>query len=175
MSKTVVATFSNHDSAVDAARRIKDKGLRTDDISIVTKDVQATSSTTDRTETRTGGVSATMGTTNYKGNDNISDGVVAGSVLGGLTGLVIGAGTLMIPGFGIIAAAGPIAGLLSGAVTGGVVGGLVDLGIPEAKSKQYESDVKQGKTIFTMKTDEGKIDSVTSVLKNAGATNVDTY
>ena len=171
MSKTVVATFRNHDNAVDAARRIKEKGLRTDDISIVTKDTQANNG--DNTSSRTGGVSATM--SKNTGNDNISDGVVAGSVLGGLAGLAIGAGTLMIPGFGIIAAAGPIAGLLSGAVTGGVVGGLVDLGIPESKSREYEADIKSGKTIFSMKTDDGKIDSVTAVLRESGADAVDAY
>lgn len=108
-------------------------------------------------------------------NDNISDGVISGGLLGGIAGLLIGAGSMIIPGLGIIAAAGPITGLLSGAVTGGIVGGLIDLGIPEKESKQYESGIKQGKVLFSMKTDDDKVDRVTTVLRNSGARNVDVY
>jgi uncharacterized membrane protein len=82
---------------------------------------------------------------------------------------------MVIPGLGIIAAAGPITGLLSGAVTGGIVGGLVDLGIPENRSKQYETDIKAGKVLFSMKTDEDKIDRIGSVLRSNGAISVDNY
>ena len=99
------------------------------------------------------------GENNQRGvNDNISNGVVTGGILGGLAGLLIGAGSMVIPGLGIIAAAGPITGLLSGAITGGVVGGLVDLGIPENKSRQYETDIKAGKTLFSMKVDDEKVE-----------------
>lgn len=161
MSKTVVAVFNNHDFAEKAAHDIKEQGLRTDDISIVAKQGEGDNRN-----------DATMG----KGvNDNISDGVVTGGILGGLAGLLIGAGSLVIPGLGIIAAAGPITGLLSGAVTGGVVGGLIDLGIPENRSRQYEADVKQGKTLFSMKTDEDKIDRIRDILKNNGAESVEAY
>jgi uncharacterized membrane protein len=165
MSRTVVAIFDQYQNAEKAAREIKDRGLRTDDISLVAKDQ--------------GGESNNKGTTASMGrgpiNDNISDGVVTGGILGGLAGLLIGAGSMVIPGLGIIAAAGPITGLLSGAVTGGVVGGLVDLGIPENRSKQYETDIKAGKVLFSMKTDDDKVDSVSSVLKDNGAVSVDSY
>ncbi len=108
-------------------------------------------------------------------NDNISDGVISGGLLGGIAGLLIGAGSMVIPGLGIIAAAGPITGLLSGAVTGGIVGGLIDLGIPEKESKRYESGIKQGKVLFSMKTDDDKVDRITAILRNSGARNVDVY
>lgn len=108
-------------------------------------------------------------------NDNISDGVVSGGLLGGIAGLLIGAGSLVIPGLGIIAAAGPITGLLSGAVTGGIVGGLIDLGIPERESREYESGIRQGKVLFSMKTDDDKVDPVIAILRNSGARSVDVY
>ena len=82
---------------------------------------------------------------------------------------------MIVPGLGIIAAAGPVAGLLSGAVTGGIVGGLIDLGIPERESRQYESDIRQGKVLFSMKTDEDKVSRVTEILRNSGASNVQVY
>ena len=82
---------------------------------------------------------------------------------------------MVIPGLGIIAAAGPIAGLLSGAVTGGIVGSLIDLGIPEDRSEKYEKDVKEGKILFSMKADEDKIDEISSILRNNMAESVNSY
>jgi uncharacterized membrane protein len=164
MAKTIAAVFDNYSFAEKAAREIGDQGLKTDDISIVAKQGD-----TDNTGK---GNTATMG---RKVNDNISDGVVTGGILGGLAGLLIGAGSMVIPGLGIVAAAGPITGLLSGAVTGGIVGGLVDLGIPENRSRQYETDIKAGKILFSMRSDEDKVDRVGSILRSNGAISVDTY
>ena len=173
MSKTIAAIFNSYDYAEKAAREVKDKGLRTEDISIVAKERNE-----NQQNSRDEGVTATMGAEpGAEGirNDNISDGTVTGGVLGGLAGLLIGAGSMAIPGLGIIAAAGPITGLLAGTVTGGIVGGLVDLGIPEDKSKQYETDIKAGKVLFSMKTDEDKVDQIGEVLRNNGAESVETY
>lgn len=165
MSKTIVGLFDRQEYAEKAARQVKDQGLRTDDISIIARQGD------DKTDRAT----ATMTAGGRGVNDNISDGVVTGGILGGLAGLLIGAGSMVIPGLGIIAAAGPITGLLSGAVTGGIVGGLVDLGIPENKSRQYETDVKAGKILFSMKTDDDKVDQIATILRNNGASSVDTY
>lgn len=167
MPKTVVGLFDSRDHAEIAARQVKDQGLRTDDISIVARQGEAGEAGAD------GDTGAERDNTAI--NDNISGGVVSGGVLGGIAGLLIGAGSMIIPGLGIIAAAGPITGLLSGAVTGGIVGGLVDLGIPENKSRQYESDIKRGRVLFSMKTDDDKIDRITSILRNTGASNVEAY
>lgn len=174
MSKTIVGVFNNFSEAEKAARQVKDRGLRTDDISIITK--QSGEHNTDTTATMgTTGTTAAMGPSGEPRNDNVSDGIVTGGILGGLAGLLIGAGSMMIPGLGIIAAAGPITGLLSGAVTGGVVGGLVDLGIPENKSKQYEGEVKAGRVLFSMRTDEDKVENIASILKDNGAVSVESY
>lgn len=164
MSKTVAAIFESRDYAEKAARQIRDRGLKTEDISIVAKHGD-----------EHGDGAGTMGVDGHGVNDNISDGVVTGGVLGGLAGLLIGAGSMIVPGLGIIAAAGPITGLLSGAVTGGIVGGLVDLGIPEKQSRQYETDIKAGKILFSMRADDDKIDDIAAILRNNGASSVDTY
>lgn len=170
MSRTVVAIFRDRDSAEGAARQIKEQGLKTEDISIVArheggddKRVTATMNAGDRS----------VG--DRPVNDNISDGIVTGGILGGLAGLLIGAGSMAVPGLGIIAAAGPITGLLSGAATGGIVGGLIDLGIPEEKGQAYERDIRAGKIFFSMKADENKLDSIVSILRNNGAESVETY
>ncbi|MCX7712029.1 MAG: DUF1269 domain-containing protein [Clostridia bacterium] len=187
MSKTIVAIFDTYRNAETAANQIKDQGLRTADISIVAKERDAGNAGNAGTTATMGGIgttgaagtagntTGTMGTTARAANDNISDGVVTGGILGGLAGLLIGAGSMMIPGLGIIAAAGPITGLLSGAVTGGIVGGLIDLGIPENRSKQYETDIKAGKILFSMKTDDDKVEQIGSILRSNGATSIDSY
>lgn len=177
MSKIVAGLFENQDYAEAAARKIKEMGLRTDDISIIAKrgDAGNPNDNASASGMRDNGGApggTWMADTQTGTNDNISDGVISGGVLGGVAGLLIGAGSMIIPGLGIIAAAGPIAGLLSGAVTGGVVGGLIDLGIPESKSRQYENDIRQGKVLFSMKTDDDKVDVVSSVLRNNGAIDV---
>jgi uncharacterized membrane protein len=158
MPVTVVGVFDRVDYAEKAAREIKEQGLRTDDISILVKNDDQSG------EGRKGMV-----------NDNISNGAVTGGIIGGLAGLLIGAGLVAIPGLGIIAAAGPVAGLIGGAATGGIVGGLVDLGIPEEESKKYESDIREGKVVFSMKTDEDKVESVRSILQANGAERVNTH
>ncbi|MDF2522579.1 MAG: hypothetical protein K0R31_220 [Clostridiales bacterium] len=178
MSKTIVGVFNNFSEAEKAANQVKDRGLRTDDISIVTKQGEEHIKENNVDTTATMGVNnntAAMGPRGETRNDNVSDGVVTGGILGGLAGLLIGAGSMMIPGLGIIAAAGPITGLLSGAVTGGIVGGLVDLGIPENKSRQYEGEIKSGRVLFSMRTDEDKVDNISAILKDNGALSVDAY
>lgn len=170
MSKTIVGIFDTYDRAEMSAMQIKERGLKTDDISIVQKH---------REVGKDGPTGAMWGNTETSGgrgvNDNISDGVMTGGVFGGLAGLVLGAGTIMIPGLGLIAAAGPITGLLSGAVTGSIVGGLVDLGIPESSGRRYESDISTGMVLLSMRTDEDKISQLASILRSNGATSVDTY
>jgi uncharacterized membrane protein len=159
MSVTVVGVFDRVDFAEKAAREIKEQGLRTDDISILVKK----------------GDEAESGKTGGMVNDNISNGAVTGGIIGGLAGLLIGAGLVAIPGLGIIAAAGPITGLIGGAATGGIIGGLVDMGIPEEESKRYESDIRGGKVVFTMKTDEEKVEDIRNILQANGAERVNTH
>ena len=149
MSKNVSAVFTSHEDAIEAARRVKDAGLRTSDISIIASEDKANA--------------------NNAENDQISRGTVSGGVLGGAAGLLLGLGTVAVPGLGMLAAAGPIAGLLGGAVTGGIVGALVDLGIPQEKSEEYERDVKEGKTIWSMDVEDANIDSVKAILRDCRA------
>jgi uncharacterized membrane protein len=158
MAKTVVAIFDSHSQAEDAAYIIKEKGLRDVDISIITKQTEDSNFENKRGR-----------------NDDIDDGVLTGGVLGGLGGLAIGVGSLVVPGLGIIAAAGPIVGILGGAVAGGVVGGLIDLGIPEDESRRYEKEIKEGRVIFSMKCSSEHEDDIKGILENCGAKEVKSH
>ncbi|WP_461247918.1 hypothetical protein [Treponema sp. R6D11] len=105
-------------------------------------------------------------------DDSVVDGAVSGSILGGLGGLLLGVGSVVIPGFGVLAAAGPIAGLITGATFGGIVGALIDLGIPEAEASGYEQDLQSGKIIWTMQCESEYGDEVKQILRENGAEKV---
>jgi hypothetical protein len=80
-----------------------------------------------------------------------AEGGLAGATVGGTVGAIAGvlavAGTLAIPGLGLVLA-GPVAaglaGLGAGAAAGGLVGALIGAGIPEERAKVYETDIKAG-------------------------------
>ncbi len=84
-------------------------------------------------------------------------GAAAGGVLGGTLGLLVGVGSLAIPGLGAFIAAGPImaalGGAAAGATAGGLTGALVGLGIPEYEAKQYESRMMEGNLLISVHTD----------------------
>jgi hypothetical protein len=87
-------------------------------------------------------------------------GAVAGGLIVGALGWLIGIGSLAIPGVGPLIAAGPIPGALSGAAAGGAVGGLagglIGLGIPECEAKRYEGAIRNGNILMSVHTEDAK-------------------
>ncbi len=149
----IVAVFNSTENAHRATSQIASKGISTERVSIVS---------------RHGEEQAQEG---YY-DDSVVDGAVSGSILGGLGGLLLGVGSVVIPGFGVLAAAGPIAGLITGATFGGIVGALIDLGIPEAEASGYEQDLQSGKIIWTMQCESEYGDEVKQILRENGAEKV---
>lgn len=166
MSKTLVGIFVDHASAENAAIEMKKNGLKTSHISILNKQGEESNEPTN-TDTQSNHGTFT--------NDNVSDGVITGTVIGGTAGLLIGIGSVVIPGLGVIAAAGPIVGLLSGSITGGVLGGIVDLGIDEDSGKKYHEDIKSGKTFFSMECKDENVEKVATILRTCGAERVEIH
>lgn len=150
MAKTVIGAFRSRDAAQDAVEDLRRLGF-SQEISVVAKDERARG---------------------QGAGDSVAEGATTGGVLGGLTGLAIGAGALAVPGLGPLIAAGPIAGVLSGAATGGLAGSLIDWGIPEQEGRRYEEDVRQGKTLVSVRSDEPRADQAASVLRDYGGENV---
>jgi len=153
---TVVAFFDTPNGADKAVSELRRQGFLQEEINIISKDQ-----------------SGTPKTGRYE--DDITDGALTGSTLGGIGGLLAGAGALVIPGIGPIVAAGPIVGALSGALAGGITGGLIDWGIPAEASHRYEASVSQGNILAIIKTDQKKVNQVSSVLKQFGANNIEIH
>jgi len=159
MTKKVVGVFSQRGQAEGAAEQLRQAGFDKE-ISIVTKGDRE-----NRDARNDNGI--TMGTT-----DSVADGAATGATWGALGGLALSAGALAIPGFGPLLAAGPIAAALSGAAAGGLGGALIDMGIPEAESRNYENEVKRGKTLIAVECSDNKAARAEEILKGSGADNV---
>ncbi len=152
-TKRIIAMFNSEDAAEKAVAELREYGFDKGDISVLAKDAGQEQKQQEGAE----------------GAEKLTGGIAAGGTLGALVGAAAGAGALAIPGIGPIIAAGPIAALVSGAATGGIAGALVDWGIPEEQGKEYENDIKQGKILVSVKTDEKQITEAQKILRENGA------
>jgi hypothetical protein len=162
MAKAVIGVFRSEDRAKEAINELKDQGFNEREISLIAKEKQGREEDDDRG-------SLTME------RQNLGDGVMTGGALGGIAGLLAGAGALLIPGVGPIIAAGPLAAFLTGVVGGGLVGGLVDFGIPQERGRHFEERVKRGDILVTVKAKDDEVSQITSVLKRYGGEDVEAH
>ncbi len=153
---TVIGVFDDKGQAENAVNEIRNAGITEDRISIVGKE--------DRFEDDAG-----------MRDQNLMRGTSTGGALGGLAGLLAGAGALTIPGIGPILAVGPLAAGLTGVAAGGLAGGLVDLGIPGDRGDYYENEVKKGGILGVVKTEGNSVEDISSYMRNNGAKDVESH
>ena len=165
MSKAVIGVFRSEDRAKEAINELRSEGFDEREISMIVRD----------DEGGEGGEGGDKGEGFSMERQDLSEGVISGGALGGVAGILAGAGALLIPGVGPIVAAGPLAAFLTGVVGGGIVGGLVDYGIPEERGRHFESRVRQGDILVTLKVEEEKADEVTNLLERYGAEDVESH
>lgn len=112
-----------------------------------------------------------------KAPEGAATGSSSGALLGGALGWAAGIGALAIPGFGPFIAAGPILGALSGVAIGGAVGGitggLIGLGFSEYEAKQYESYLKHGNALISVRVENGdEVDLAKRIFQDADAEHI---
>lgn len=138
--RTVAGVFSDSSHAERALNGLRDGGFTPEQVSVIAKDSEDTRRVVENTE---------MGTAEAAGS-----GAVAGTVIGGLAGWLLGISALAIPGIGPIVGAGIIgttlAGAGIGAAAGGLIGALTAEGIPEEDAREYEGHVKSGSILLTV-------------------------
>lgn len=156
-AQSVVGVFKSRDNAEKAVQQLRQQGFTTEEINLVTKKQQ--------------------GRDSDRGfyDDDITDGALTGGTLGGIGGLLLGAGAMAIPGIGPVIAAGPIAAAISGVVAGGIAGGLIDWGIPSEASHRYEESVAQGNTLAVIRSSAGKVNTAAQILRQNGASQVESH
>jgi hypothetical protein len=151
-----VGVFDERSDADLAAQDLRAKGFKDDQIGYAWRDEE--------------GKSHTEGN---KAGKMAASGAGTGVVLGGL----IGAGAaLLIPGIGPVVSGGLLAtalaggatGAVTGALAGGISGALVGLGIPEVEAKYYDQQVRNGRTLMTVRADERYSDASDIVRRRNG-------
>jgi uncharacterized membrane protein len=159
MTTTVAGTFADRAAAQAAVERLRDAGIPISEISLIARQTERQAEPVVVED-----APATAG------------GATAGGILGALGGLLIGLGTLAIPGVGPVLAAGPLAAALGGAAlgaaTGGLLGALVDFGLPEEYATTYVSEVERGNLLLTVRTDPATAPIARDILAQSGALNV---
>ncbi|MHC5610973.1 MAG: general stress protein [Nostoc sp.] len=145
---TVVANFPSHAEAERVVLELQKSGFDMQKLSIIGKDYQTTEHV--------------RGFLTWKdtAKAGAAGGGYWGSFVGGLFGILAGAGVLFIPGVAPIIIAGPIAGIFAGwlegtlvgaagaAALGGLAGALSGLGIPKHEILKYETQIRAGKFII---------------------------
>ena len=165
--KRSVGLFYSRDEAERALRALKDDGFDMNRVNVIAKDADKV--------TQSAGVDV-----GYDEGNNAAEGAGAGAtsgaVLGGIGGLLLGLGTLAIPGVGPIIVAGEAASTIAstlagagiGAAAGGIIGGLVGLGIPEDKAKIYSDRVGSGSYLVMVNGTDDDISRAERILRSNG-------
>ncbi len=162
--RTITAVLKEEEQVDNVVRRLIDRGVPQDHISVMGQNFQS--------QTRiTGFISkkdVVLG--------GLRTGAVFGSLFGSLLSLFTGIGVLFIPFIGSVVAAGPITSVLLGAATGAIAGGagaslasaLATLGMPKEKAAVYETRVKAGEYLLMAEVPANKSGEYQLLIESAG-------
>ncbi len=168
--RTVSAVFKEQEQVDKVVRRLLDRNVSRDHISVMGNNFQS--------ETRISGF-ITKKDVIFGG---LRSGAIFGSLFGSLLGLLSGVGVLFIPFVGPVVAAGPIGGALLGAASGALAGSagaglasvLISLGMPKEKAAIYETRLKAGEFIVMAEVAADKTGEISLLMESAGGEEVHT-
>jgi len=168
MRKTIIAVFDDAATAHRVVSELVSAGIDRSNIGLALHDPDQTGAKSIHAQTSSDHVDA-------------GEGAAFGAVIGGLTGLLVGMGSLLIPGIGPAIAAGPLisalagatVGVGAGAVTGGLVGALIDLGVPEEEASAYAEAVRRGSALVSVTVHEGEMERATQIVRMHNPVNME--
>lgn len=162
--RTITAVFTAESQVDDTVRRLLNRGVERDRISVMGRNFQS--------QTRISGFitkkDVILG--------GLRNGAIFGSLFGSLLSLLTGVGVLFIPFIGSVVAAGPISSILLGAATGALAGSagaglasyLTTLGMPEDKATVYETRLKAGEFLVMVEVPAHKSGEYQLLMESAG-------
>lgn len=166
--KCVSATFKEEKKLEEAIRRLLNRGVPKENISIIGRNFQSQSRIT--------------GFLTKKDVilDGLTSGAIYGSLFGSLLSLLTGVGVLFIPFIGAVVAAGPLAAALLGATSGALYGALgaglgsalISLGMPQDKAAIYQTRVQAGEFLLVVEVPAEKYGEIFLLLQAAGGEEV---
>lgn len=158
----VIALFPAPDAAAAAARALHRSRVPRDRISVISRNHDEESALASDLDVTPG--------------SDIEDSLAAAR-LGELSGHILAAIALVLPGVGPIVAAGPLAaglGEAAGHVAGGLASALQRAGIPDARADAIEKAVKEGAILLGVHTPPADVDEIRALLRANGAREVET-
>jgi hypothetical protein len=173
-TRTIARLFDNYSDAAAAVRDLEAAGFPHDDISLVARGAEDSSTTTPTTSTTD---VADNGPGHTGAGTGAGTGATLGTLVGGGAGLLAGIGALAIPGLGPIVAAGWLVAALTGAgvgaAAGGLLGGLTQAGLGEEHAAAYAEGVRRGSNLVTVRADEGRAHEIDGILARHNAQELD--
>ena len=182
MAVTVTGLFASRDDAERAAAALMDHGVDREEISLLTRGAEGEFVAGRGDDTKPTTPQPKEGITTTTGQD-AATGAAAGAGIGAAVGILAGAAALMVPGVGLILAAGPLAWAIggavgtaaAGAVTGGVFGGLRDMGADDQAIHTYEEGLRQGSTFLSVRSDTLSAVEMRDLMAKYNATSIRDY
>jgi hypothetical protein len=147
-TRVIAATFASRREAESAVRDLRAAGVSDAHIGVMTQSANG--------QPNKGGIPNDPTESRWEEGSGI--GAATGAAAGVGLGLAVAAG--LLPPIGPLIAGGALVALIAsagaGATVGTLVGGLIGLGIPEDEAGYYEDELKSGRTLVTVHTDEGE-------------------
>ena len=162
--RTITAVLKEEQQIDDVVRRLIDRGVAQDHISVMGQNFQSQSRISgfiSKKDVVLGG---------------LRTGAVFGSLFGSILSLFTGVGVLFIPFIGSVVAGGPITSVLLGAASGALAGSagaglasaLATLGMPKEKAAVYETRVKAGEYLLMAEVPADKTGEYQLLIESAG-------
>lgn len=163
--RTISSLFKEQSQVDTAIRRLLDRGIPREQISVIGRDFQSETKITGfitKKDVILGG---------------LRTGAIFGSLFGSFLSLLTGVGVLFVPFVGSLVAAGPISAILLGAASGAIAGsagaGLVSvftaLGMPEEKANLYQTQLQAGEYLLLVEVPQDRVGEFLLLLESAGA------
>lgn len=164
---TVIGLFKDHEEADAALASLEEVGFTRDEIGLLAqREAVEEVLDSDREEAAV---------------ESAGAGVLGGSALGGLIGLLAGASAIVVPGIGPAMAAGAwasvagttAAGAGIGAAYGGLVGALIGFGVAEEQTHLYVESVQQGNILMIVQPKGDHLTRAEEIMQEHGAFAID--
>jgi hypothetical protein len=167
-NKSVSASFKDQQKVEDAIKRLVDRGVSKDNISIIGRNFHSETRIS-RFLTKKDVILGGLGT-----------GAMYGALFGTVLSLLTGVGVLFIPFLGAVVAAGPLEAALVGAAGGAIYGSLgaglasalISMGMPEDKATIYQTRLEAGEFLLVAEVPEEQANEILSLLQELGGEEV---
>lgn len=151
-----VGVYHTHHKAIEAVKKLQEKGVGSDKISIVGK----ANIVENEIET-------------HSDEESMERGVAIGAVLGSFLGLLTGLSMIAVPGLGVLYASGAlvgtIGGLSIGSAGGGVLGSLMAIGVGKKGVLSYQKHLEVGKYLVVIQGTESEVSEAEKILQDTNS------